>query len=300
MAKNIIAIIDFGSHAVKCFVYEVKDRQATKVFALKAKTRLGQDLEKSGFIREKSIVDTETLLHEFIAKTKHFPLNQLIAVGTSALRVCQNRAAVSARFSKILNTTLNVLSEHDESVLIAGGFIYKNPAIKDAFLLDLGGGSTELAVIRNGHNEFSLSLPFGAIRVQDKYLRSHPPEPAAIEALIRDLDLFIKANFKAQASNIKAYGLSGGIKTIFKLHWDKFPENFYLPADQINKHTEDLKKLSLEEIKAIPGMPAERADIALAGLLIVNEIIKYFQLPGINWDSSALKDGILAREILKN
>ena len=294
-----LGIIDLGSNSVKFFVYEfTRNFVPKKIHKIKFQTQLAKDLFKSGKISSNSIIATKDAVQKFTEYPDFFKLDKLIAVGTSALRTVTDQS-LKEDLEKIIGQEITLLSGKEEANLIANGFIFKNSKLLgNSLIIDIGGGSTEVAIIENDKVINNISLPFGAIRVQENYLKTYPPEEISLSNLKNDISKELET-FSKSSNNLyieNAYGLSGGIKTLFKLFWINDEHLTNIPYDDIYKLFNKVKKMSLSEISQINGLPPERIHILLGGFTILISILEYFKIKNLVWDKSTLKDGVVAKE----
>jgi exopolyphosphatase/guanosine-5'-triphosphate,3'-diphosphate pyrophosphatase len=169
-------------------------------------------------------------------------------------------------------------------------------------VIDIGGGSTELAL---GEREIELeeSLPMGAVRWTEQFLKSDPPKSEEIEALQMEarklLSGFEKSFENMKAERVTAIGVGGTFTTLCAIlkkleeyHWTKV-HGSTLEFEAVEEMAKNLCGLDSSERKKIPGLAPERADIIAAGALIALEIMRFLGLKSIVVSEADLMEGIL-------
>ena len=293
-----LGIIDLGSYSVKFFIYEIKNGEVCKIFKEAHKTQLALGTFKNDRVNPESLEKTLKAVKSFKNNDLFLDLDDLIVVGTSAIRELKNDGVTVSTIEKELDAKINIISPEEEADLISKGFISQKDIVS-GISIDMGGGSTEIAYYKNNKIIKNKSLAFGAVRLQDSFLLSHPPKEENFTKAISYINSTLEKDFTGIKTPV-AYGLSGGIKTIFKLHWVRDPELTTLSKKSIQEDLNNIIKLDIDEIAKIPGLPKKRINNICAGLTIILSIMDFFNCETLTWDFATLKDGIIKKYILSD
>lgn len=180
-----LAAIDVGSNSVHMLVADVtRGGHIEVVDRVKEVVRLGRRVFVTGRLTAESMdLAARALKHfEQVAKAQH--VERLRVVATSAVREASNRSAFLKRIRRETGLAVEVISGQEEARLIFSAARYAlgldgGPHL----LLDVGGGSVELVLVREGRPLWLRSFPLGAARLTEKFLTSDPPGEAQVAAL---------------------------------------------------------------------------------------------------------------------
>lgn len=296
------AVIDLGSNSVRLLIAEIEGIRIIPVFKDLRTTRLGEGVVKDGRLSRESMEKTVAAVEAFKEKALGSGCQRLIAFATSAVREAENGREFLDELKMRTGLEARLLSGKEEAGLSFRGAKEALGVEGEALVVDIGGGSTELAL---GDEEIrSLeSLPMGAVRWTRQFLKSDPPKEEEIKTLQREARKLLSGlggNFeKVKAGEITAIGVGGTFTTLAAVsleleeyHWSKV-HGSSLTLKAVEEMARNLCYLDLSRRKEIPGLAPERADIIAAGALIVLEIMKFFELPSITVSEADLMEGIL-------
>ncbi|MCX7620166.1 MAG: Ppx/GppA family phosphatase [Acidimicrobiales bacterium] len=226
------------------------------------------------------------------------------AVATSAVREAQNAAVFLRRARDEAGVDVDVISGIEEARLIHLGVLQAVPAFdKRLVLVDIGGGSTEILVGEQGEVLMASSLKLGAIRLTERFFRTEQLHPGAVDACRRS----IRSTLVPVVREVKrlgfqvAIGSSGTIEAVAALvnarRGSAPPQtfnNFEFTREEVNVVVEDvLTAGTVEARRALPGMDERRADIILAGSLILEGVMAELGIDQMVVSGYALREGLL-------
>ncbi|HNA10068.1 MAG TPA: Ppx/GppA phosphatase family protein, partial [Leptospiraceae bacterium] len=209
-----------------------------------------------------------------------------------------------------LNLNIEVISGFEEARLIYFGILQGLPVFdKKIMLVDIGGGSTEILVGQRGNIEFAQSLKIGAIRLTDKFFAGDPDN----ESDINQCKLYVEgmiAPYKREIEKLAPeiiIGSSGTIQAIAQMvlaeENEEMPRsinNFSFTNDQLAKVRSILNAANtLKKRTKVPGLDVKRADIIVAGSIILEQIFKTFNIKSMTVSEYALREGIIYDTIKK-
>ena len=182
-----IGIIDLGSNSARLIIVEIyKNRAYNLIYHQKETIRLSQDADKNQQLQPVAMARGMTLLQNFAHICKLHDTDKIIAVGTAAIRNAHNGTEFVENVKGETGITIKIISGETEAKLGYIGVI-NTLNVTDAVLFDLGGGSTELTLIKDRKAEKFISLPFGAVTLTERFNL----QKKASEAQLASLDTFI-------------------------------------------------------------------------------------------------------------
>ncbi|TYP50876.1 Ppx/GppA phosphatase family protein [Thermosediminibacter litoriperuensis] len=297
------AVIDLGSNSVRLLVAEVEGGRVMPVFKDLVTTRLGEGVAETGLLSPESMESTLTAVLEFQKAALFAGCERITAFATSAVREAGNGQEFLKSIKERVGIEVRLLSGQEEAELSFLGAREGLGLQGQALVVDIGGGSTELA-LGSEKVEMSVSLPMGAVRWTQRFLKSDPPQAEEITALRHEARSLL-SNFKDRFGGMKspqgvtAVGVGGTLTSLAAVslelkeyHWSKV-HGCVLGLDAMEAITGKLCRLAPLERKKIAGLAPGRADIIAAGALIALEIMKFLELGSIIVSESDLMEGIL-------
>ena len=279
-----IGVIDIGTNSMRMLVSQVQDGRILNSYKLLQTSRLGEGINQ-GKIPPQVIDKNIDYLRLFKESALDDGVEDIIVFGTSALRDAKNSGGFIQRVNRELNLSIKVLSGEEEAMIGFRGATYDLP--KEAIIIDIGGGSTEF-IVGNKEGEFSqvLSLKMGAVRFTEAYVKHDPimkEEIMAIEKAIANSIKEIGPDF--YPIGIKdIIGIGGTITSLvaIKQNLETYDTNkvhgSVLYRDDLKTFLERTLPLTLAERKRIKGLHPGRADIIIAGSLILKGIMTYLKM----------------------
>ena len=302
------AILDLGSRSVRLDVYEVGlNYQLDKIHSEKFALALGED------VFEQQSVGKETLglLCSFFEKTsillKKMGVHRVTAYATSAMRDAENSEAVLLAIKKSSGIEVEIISGEREARLIARGVLSNSVTPVSHFaLVDIGGGSTEISVVENNRVSSSHSFNLGTVRLQKQILLDYPPKASLralhpIKTLKRQVwEAVAQARDEHRWPKLEwVVGSSGNVRTLRRvMKLSGFRVDPFRKRDlaRLNK---TMASLEWNALLNLPGLDAKRAEVVLAGGLILEEIMEVLGAKRMHTTGFALNDGILEMELDK-
>ncbi len=297
-----IAAIDIGSNSIRQIVADVSPKGVIRVVdEMKAAPRLGAGIQETGRLSGHSMAAALAALNRMSALGKQLGAKRRRVVATSAVREATNGAEWLALVRKETGMRVSVLDGADEARLsFLSALAHFDLASGRAIVVDIGGGSLELALSADGLVERLISLPFGAIRLTEKYF-SKSITPAAMKRLRRAVRKRLGEEISPKdwtGSQLIGSGgtftnLGGivlarhGIQTARTVHGTR------VARVELEHIVDTLAALSPAERLAMPGLNPGRADIITAGLAAVAEVLATFESKEIVVSGYGIREGIL-------
>jgi exopolyphosphatase/guanosine-5'-triphosphate,3'-diphosphate pyrophosphatase len=265
------AVIDIGTNTVKILVADVQQGQVVPVLTKDRTTRLGEGVNECRQLSTGAIARTLQAIDEFLAEAQALGATDTIALTTSACREATNRDEFFDAVRGKCGLEVELISGDHEAELIFRG-VSSDPEWTGAPLLamDVGGGSAEFIRGRDGKMELFQSLPLGALRLTEQFGEGRLAELREyLRAVLRP------ALARYVASGGRMIGTGGTITTFARMERGEV-DHTTISQDALLRLVEQLDAMSLAERKKVAGLPAERADIIVAGgavFLVAMEVL---------------------------
>ncbi|HEY7296256.1 MAG TPA: Ppx/GppA phosphatase family protein, partial [Dehalococcoidia bacterium] len=242
--------------------------------------RLAEGLQQRDTIGLPAIERTRVALRAFRVAAERFGVERLLAVGTSALRDAANGAEIAAELQRESGVPIEVLSGEQEAFYGYLAAVNSLP-LHDGLVLDLGGGSLELSFVRNRALEGAVSLPLGALRLHEQFLRGDPPAASEVTALRQHVEAALhQAGVRKLAANQILAGAGGTIRALAKLvrKASGAPSirlhGYAIDAPRLRDLARMLAGQTAQQRRRVAGLAPERAEIIAAGALIVQAVVQ--------------------------
>ena len=295
----IAAGLDIGTNTILMVVAQVHDDGSyTVLHDLHAIPRLGQGVDATGAISDEAVERALDVLREYRAVLDAAGSPPTLCVGTSALRDATNRDAVVERLGGVINAPIWIIDGKAEAELTFVGTVGSHAP--EAIVIDIGGGSTEFVHGTMGTITFSKSLNIGALRLAERYLSVRPVSNDVKEALLTSIDQDLTQHLTSlQGAGIDTYAVAGTPVALASLslglvHYDRIAlEGYRLTRDEVKEHVNRLLSLSFDELRALPGINVNRADILPAGAAILHQAMVFLGLDHVTVSTQGLRYGIM-------
>jgi exopolyphosphatase / guanosine-5'-triphosphate,3'-diphosphate pyrophosphatase len=270
-----VAIIDLGSNSARLIIMHIYRNGAYNlVYHQKETIRLSEGMNQDGTLHPMAMDRAVAILEIFAHMCKLFDVNRTIAVATAAVRSARNGKNFVKQVQTETGILLQIISGEEEAKIGFTGVI-NTIDVTDGLLFDLGGGSTEITLIRNRKAERVISLPFGAVNLTERF----NTRDKVGESELAELTTFIEKQLVRipwlTNINLPLIGVGGTARNIAKMDQKRknYPfskiHNYRLGHISVESVWRDLLKMNLAQRRKMPGLSSERADIIVAGATIV-------------------------------
>ena len=296
----VLAAIDIGSNSVRLKIARLTRRRLKTIHEDREVTRLGESVFKTALLAPDAMARTVKVLRRFHKSIQEHGATVVRAVATSALRDARNSDSFIEWVQSSTGWRIETISGLEEARLIHLGILANMRGLRSPLLLiDLGGGSCELTVSQQGHIRSTVSLPLGAVRLTQEFLRRDPPKKNEVSTMCR----MIAERLARAASRVARYGVRTVIATsgtaaaldaITRAKAGKRGSN-PVPRKAVVKLAETLAKRNHQQRASIPGLGTKRAEIIVAGAAVYAEIMERANLSTFVYSPLGLRDGLLAQ-----
>jgi exopolyphosphatase/guanosine-5'-triphosphate,3'-diphosphate pyrophosphatase len=300
-----LASIDMGSHTARLLIAEKIDgsKRFRPILRKRAYIRLAEGLE-DGRIRPEALDRTLSALEDFLSTAKKHHMDAIRAVSTGVMRDASNKDRFLATIRDRTGIQVRLLSGEEEARLTGQGVRRGLNMTSGPFVIfDLGAGSTEFVFGQEERTEVR-SIPLGAVVLTRKYLKGDPPAETDLRTLqkhiAKTLGNALGAKF-AQGGDPILAGTGGTVTTLaamiqgIETH-DIGPDNIhgvFLKREALARLFRTISTVSLEDRLKLPGLDRGRADVIVAGAVVVGGILTFFKSPGMVVSFSDILEGIL-------
>ena len=298
------AAIDIGSNSVRLKIARLHRGRLRALHEDREVTRLGEGVFRSGFLTPESMADTVRVLRRFHRACQQIVTDSVRVVATSALRDARNSQAFLEWVRSATGWRVEVISGVEEARLIHLGLV-TSPRVdrSPTLMMDLGGGSCELTVSQGGRIRDAVSLPLGAVRLTNEFLRHDPPRRGELTQLrgfiTREVNKVVSRVTTATIKNViatsgTAAALASVADHLGRRSRSRGAKNLVSRAD-MRRIAKRLSKLPIAERRKIEGIGPRRAEIIVAGAEVYHELVERLRLKGFRYSPLGLRDGILAQ-----
>jgi len=302
-----LGVLDVGSNTVHFLVVDAyQGARPTPVFSHKAELRLGDHLEDGNQLSQRC----ETQLRAFIRVAQRIAedkgVEEMLAFATSAVRDAANGDEVLARIRRETQADIQVLPGSDESRLtFLAARRWFGWSSGKVLMLDIGGGSLEIASGVDEEPDVAISLPLGAGRLTRDWFTGDPPPAAEI----RQLRKHVRTEIARRAGEVmrdgrpdRAVATSKTFRQLARIAGAApSSEGFYVRrlvshAD-VTGLAERLATMTMQQRADLPGVSHGRAPQLVAGAIVADAAMDLFGLPELEICPWALREGVILRRL---
>lgn len=272
MQARILGAIDVGSNSIRLMVARVADHRAEVLATRRITTRMILGVV-DGFLTGEAIERNAQAVASLAREARAKGAEEVLAFGTSAMRDAKNRDALIERTREVCGVTIQVLSGEEEAQMAYGGCAPEG----ECGVIDIGGGSSEVLCGRDGQVRFAASAQVGAVRLMNR-LAGDDSDPVRLIEAAREVVHPVAAPAREMGER-KWMGVGGTITTLAAMTWgvSKYTpdaiENCPITREGARAWLDRLCSLTIEQRKAIPGLPAHRADAITFGAAILCAVL---------------------------
>lgn len=303
------AVIDLGTNTFNLLISEkLDDNTFSKIFNTKIAVKLGEGTINNGYIDDipyQRGIDALKKYNEYIIQ---FNVQQVYAYGTSALRTASNGQDFIKDAKLICGIDIELIDGQEEADLIYYG---NKMAVKMtdeiSLIMDIGGGSTEFILANNQQIFWKQSFMLGAARLLNKFKPSNPITKSEIELFNAYLSSELQPLFEAikQYNPTELIGSSGAFDSVADMICKQYNEpelcreisEHNITLEYYHKIYDLIIASTLEERLKIKGLIEMRADMMVISMLLIDFIVKNFDVKKIRVSDYSLKEGVISKKL---
>ncbi|TFE27824.1 Ppx/GppA phosphatase family protein [Cohnella luojiensis] len=298
--NQITGIIDIGSNTVRLSVYQLTDNGAYRVVDQgRWPARLSQRMTSDGTLPMETIDELAEVLRHFCRICQKHGAEHIRAVATAAIRQAVNREAIIKKLYDLTGLSVEILSGEDEA-RIGSRAMLNSLNLADCFVVDIGGGSTEITLIQNRSVVSAASFPIGCVNISSKYGIGEGPAPQSMLSEIQSevWRLLGKERWISSHPGLPLIGLGGTVRALAKLRQREtnypFPHlhGYEMIRPDLGLALDNLAMITVEQRRKLPGLSKDRGDVIVPGLAILLGVMGHIHTSRLVVCGAGLRDGL--------
>ncbi len=302
-----VGVVDLGTNSIRLLVASVgpSPDQGLEEFARDMViTRIGEGVDRTGRIDPEALARTVDVLERYCRRARALHAERIRVSATAAVREASNRDELEVSVRTHAGSELEIITGEREAALSFLGATHGLDAPAPFLVLDIGGGSTEFAV-GTEQPEASISTPMGSVRLTERLIQTDPPSEAelailrkAVHGILDDVERSVPV--RTARTLVAVAGTPTTIQAISLRLTFYDPEAIHrswLSVGEAERVLGELGKMTTDERSAIPVMAPGRADVIMAGAMILVEVMRRFGFDRALVSETDILDG-LALELL--
>jgi exopolyphosphatase/guanosine-5'-triphosphate,3'-diphosphate pyrophosphatase len=303
-----LAVVDLGSNSFRLVVFEARDGTWRRTDEIYEPVRIGEGMSATGELGKAPMaraLDTLDVFAHF-ARASGLAKDAVDAVATSAIREAANSDAFLARARKLTDLPIRVLSREEEARY---GYLaaVNSTTLADGCVLDLGGGSMQLVQVVGRHAHQSESWRMGAVRMTERFLPgAGPHKRRQLDELREHVAARLQKAPWLPRCGDRLVGIGGTVRNLAAAaqRADGLPsggvQGQIISRATLGELIERLAALPAAERGSIPGIKPGRADVILAGALVVEGVLEAGGFDGIEATEAGLREGVFFERLLQH
>ncbi len=302
-----LAGLDLGTNTFLLLIADVNANTLTPLFEKETVVRLGKGVDANGNLNAEAMQRGLACLHEYAKSAREHGCEKILAVGTSALRDAKNREEFLQIAKQETGIAINVISGETEARLTyRGALSNKRDLPAPLAILDIGGGSTEVVLGAHEQIASARSADIGSVRLTERLLKHDPVQAEEAHAFRAHAEQVMRATWPAsELKNVASVvGTAGTITTLAAMaqglmqYEPERIDRYTLSLTKLNQIAATLTRLPIAERKKLPGLNPARADVILAGALLLERFMNIYGFEKIVVSNRGLRHGVLCAEAL--
>lgn len=293
-----VSFIDLGSNSVRFVIIEIADNgHYHMVYQEKEAIRLSQGMWSGNYLTEEAMDRAIRVLCGFAHIAEIMDVTSVYAVATAAVRLARNGVKFMERVKRETGFDLQCIPGEEEARLGFLGII-NTLDLEDFISFDLGGASTEISLVRQRRIVKSVSLPVGAVTLNGLY-----PTPDVVDVTtLMQMKTYVEDSIEKYAwlknTKLPLVGIGGTARNLAKMDQrrDHYPidkvHNYVIPKDRLKELFSLVRQKNVNQRRKIAGLSSDRADIIVAGTVIIDVLMHYTRAKTMIIGGSGLREGL--------
>lgn len=292
MQEPNFGVVDLGSNTIHLLIARSDGQTVIPLVDTSVGLRLGQHVDRHGRIGAAKRRELLRRLLEFQATARRAGVEHLHFFATHAIRVAANREALGAAITAATGRPLTLLTPEQEAMLAFQGVASVHHPVGRQAVVDIGGGSMQIAVGAADQVEASCSLPLGAATVAHRFLTSDPPTPGEVYGLQAYLSQVIPPALPTLGGPITGLvGTGGTLRRVLRLLG--CDAGTPLPVAGLTQVAAMLQGKPASAIAAQYHLKAGRARLLLPAVVLLQEVLRCYGTPPLAIVQAGLREGAI-------
>lgn len=309
MKHNRLAALDIGTNSIRCIVVEVDELGKFRVLDdEKATVRLGEGIVTDGAISRAAWQRAMAALVRMKKIVDGYGVMGVEAVATSAVRQAANGDAFVKAVADTVGLQIKIISGEEEAELAALSALNNFDMEGTRYVMvDIGGGSVEVITALGNHIEETYSLDLGAVILTENFICSDPVTQYEYRRLRKHIRRTLKSAFTGEDAPVHCLLGSGGTMTsiaamVMAMRKEGYGSihGYEVLRSEVVHLLAMLMRKDLKERKSIPGLPPDRADIIVAGVTVVDELMELYKANLLKINERGIREGLILKGLKKH
>ena len=298
------ASIDIGTNSVLLLIAEQTEKGLQVLEEAQSLPRLGSMVDSNRLLAKESMNKVLEALSEYVAIIQKYGdevLARTLVTATSAVRDAANKQEFLTLVKETVGFQVLILSGEEEAKYTYLGAISQTKVESDSIMIvDIGGGSTELAIGNSTNLLRGISINMGSVRFNERFLLHNPPYQREIGECRRSIEALLRATQLRFPSNTQVVAVSGTATSLAAIDQQLFPyrssgiNNYHLNNDKLATFIRLFSIHTFEYLLDLhPEVMKGRVDVFLAGLLILEGVLRYARAEEFIVSNGGIRHGIL-------
>ncbi len=254
-------VIDIGSNSVRLMI----SNGVNSGKKLVKNTRLAEGMDDKFNLHPVAIERTVAAVSFFVEEAKKECVDEIFIFATAAVRKANNKEQFTSKVKQSCGIDVDDVSGEQEAKLGCVGALFNG----DGGIIDVGGASTEISVIKNREQVYTKSVDIGAVLIKDECGQNHDKVTAFVKREIKKFGIVPKTQFTAIGGTATSVAsMLIGVEP----YNPELVDGFLVGIKELSELSEMLNKTSVEERKKIKGLQPERAEVIAGGVTVLKEL----------------------------
>ena len=313
-----LAAIDIGSNSIKMIVVEATSDDSFAVLAReKEVVRLGHNTLREGQLSPETVERAIDCIGRFRSIAEARGAGRVVTVATASVREAVNAAEFIEEVERRTGVHIEVLSSIEEARLIGLAVGHACARRGGAILnVDIGGGSTEISLVRDGTPSELFSVKLGAVGLSERLITTDPVKPKELRALRAEIRAALD-HPRRELRDVKwkrTTGTSGTILAIgealrLRRRLERRaadedgrgaqPAGAEIDFQDLERFNDEMASMKMAERRNAPGISAQRAEIIVAGGQILEGVMRALEIESLRTCDWALREGVIINQLLE-
>ncbi len=291
-----LAAVDLGSNSFHMVVARIDDGHIHILDNLKEMVRLGAGLDEKGNLSRSACARALACLERFGERVHDLPAGAVAAVGTKTLRQAKNSRQFVRKASKALGHPISVIGGKEEARLVYLGVSHSLVAEDGKrFVMDIGGGSTELILGENFEPLHLRSLDMGCVSMSRKFFANEKLSPKQWKkaGIAAHLELRSVRRYFQKADWNSATGASGTIKAVGRVVQGLGLDPYSITLESLYRIRDIMIEAGRLDGLSLPGLKSDRKPVFAGGLAVLIATFEALKIKNMQVSEGALREGLL-------
>ena len=289
------AVIDLGSNSIRMGIFHTEGGKLVQSERFRKQVRISEGLDKDNLLKTEPMKRTFEAAEKLINIAHSKGVERIKIVATEALRRAENRDVFLDMVKQGLGFEIQIIDGIKEALYDTEA-AKMSADYKDFYMIDTGGGSVEIVLVKDLKVIKSCCLPLGSVVMTEKF----KPDENGYNEFERFITYELIKSEVIGVKNIPVVALGGSNKELAKVHKgiDKEIDGYKISYKDARKIYEELKGLSLEERKEVKGLDSKRADTVVSGLCPMMVLGVLADVDEITFCTGSVREGVAAEMLL--